>query len=359
METDEDMSDKNRIECLYLSQEDLLQAGCLDLRMAMSAAEAAMLAYRGGDILFPEKIVQIFDESTQERINCLPATLLPEKVCGVKWVSVFPPNPQKYGVQNLSAVIILSEIEKGFPIAFMDGTLCSNMRVGAMGGIAAKHLARPDSQSIGFIGAGEQAKMHLIAMKAAVPALEECRVSDKHGDEEERFVSEMSPLFPDMRFVTAGTDARQAMEGTDILVTATSAQAPLLKAAWMKPGAFYSHIGGWEDEYDVARQCEKIVCDDWETVKHRTQTLSRMYKDGVLEDGDIYADLVEVVAGEKVGRETAQERAYFNAVGLAYVDVAIAHAMYRRAVEAGKGRPLSIQETMIFQHRDLADLIRT
>ena len=358
METDEDMIDKNRIECLYLSQEDLLQAGCLDLRMAMSAAETAMLAYRAGRILFPEKIVQIFDETTQERINCLPATLLPERICGVKWVSVFPPNPEKHGVQNLSAVIILSEIEKGFPIAFMDGTLCSNMRVGAMGGVAAKHFARPDSKSIGFIGAGEQAKMHLIAMKAAVPGLEECRVSDKHGHEEERFVSEMWPLFPDMRFLAAGTDARQAMEGADVLVTATSAQAPLLEATWMKPGAFYSHIGGWEDEYDVARQCEKIVCDDWETVKHRTQTLSRMYKDGVLEDEDIYADLVEVVAGEKAGRETAQERAYFNAVGLAYVDVAIAHAMYRRAVEAGKGRTLNIQETMIFQHRDLADLIR-
>ncbi len=165
------MTEKNRIECLYLSQEDLLEAGCLDLRMAMDAAEAAMLAYRDGKILFPEKIVQIFDESTQERINCLPATLLPEKVCGVKWVSVFPPNPSKYGVQNLSAVIILSEIEKGFPIAFMDGTLCSNMRVGAMGGIAAKHFARSDSKSIGFIGGGEQAKMHLIAMKAAVPSL--------------------------------------------------------------------------------------------------------------------------------------------------------------------------------------------
>ena len=77
----------------------------------------------------------------------------------MKWVSVFPPNPEKYGAQNLSAVIILSEIEKGFPLAFMEGTLCSNLRVGAMGGVAAKYLARPDSKRIGFIGAGEQAKM--------------------------------------------------------------------------------------------------------------------------------------------------------------------------------------------------------
>ena len=352
------MTDRNRIECLFLSQEDLLQAGCLDLRLAMGAAENAMLAFRNKEILFPEKVVQIFNDDTQERINCLPATLLPEKVCGVKWVSVFPGNPENHGVQNLSAVIILSEIERGFPVAFMDGTLCSNVRVGAMGAIAAKHFARQDSRSIAFIGAGEQAKMHLIALKTVIPALEECRVSAKYAYEEKQFVDEMGPLFPDMRFLAADTNAQRAVEGADILVTATSAQAPLLKAAWMKPGAFYSHIGGWEDEYDVAKQCDKIVCDDWETVKHRTQTLSRMYKDGELTDEDIYADLVEVVAGEKGGRETAEERAYFNAVGLAYVDVAIAHAMYQRAREAGKGRKSSIQETMIFQHEKLADWIR-
>ena len=352
------MTDKNRIECLCFSQEELLEAGCLDLQMAMDAAESAMLAFRQDKILFPDKIVQIFNEDTQERINCLPATLLPEKICGVKWVSVFPPNPDKYGVQNLSAVIILSEIEKGFPIAFMDGTLCSNMRVGAIGGIAAKHFARPDSKSIAFIGAGEQAKMHLIAMKTAIPAIEECRVSAKHDHEEKQFVEEMGRLFPDIRFSVANTDAQKAMEGADILVTATSAQAPLLKAAWMKPGAFYSHIGGWEDEYEVAKQCEKIVCDDWETVKHRTQTLSRMYKDGDLTDEDIYADLGDIVAGEKGGRETDEERVYFNAVGLAYVDVAIAHAMYLRAKEAGAGKTFNVQETMIFQHEKLADWIR-
>ena len=135
-----------------------------------------MLAFDQGDVIFPEKIVQIFNDETQERINCLPATFRSRKICGVKWVSVFPPNPVRYGLQNLSAVIILSEIEHGFPIAFMEGTLCSNIRVGTMGAIAAKYLARTDSKSIGFIGAGEQAKMHLIAMKTAVPSLEVCRV---------------------------------------------------------------------------------------------------------------------------------------------------------------------------------------
>ena len=99
-------SDSHQITFTYLSQEDLLEAGCLDVGLAVSAAENAMLAYRNGEVMFPDKIVQIFNEDTQERINCLPATLKTEKVCGVKWVSVFPPNVVRFGLQNLTAMFL-------------------------------------------------------------------------------------------------------------------------------------------------------------------------------------------------------------------------------------------------------------
>lgn len=343
-----------RIAFTYLSQEDLLEAGCLDFRLAIDAAEAALLARRRGEVLFPDKIVQIFNQETQERINCLPATLTAEKVCGVKWVSVFPPNVPRYGLQNLTALFILSEIEKGFPLAVMEGTLASNIRVAAIGALAARHLAPREPRVIGFIGSGEQAKMHLLAMKTVRPTLAECRVTAKTAQEEREFIRQMLPILPEVEFVATGNDRRRAMEGAEILVTATSAQAPLLEAAWMKPGSFYSHIGGWEDEYAVARGCDKIVCDDWETVKHRTQTLSRMYQDGELGDGDIHADLDAVVAGEKPGREHDDEKIYFNAVGLSFVDVAIALAMFRRALAAGAGTELTLQETTVFEHAGIA-----
>jgi N-[(2S)-2-amino-2-carboxyethyl]-L-glutamate dehydrogenase len=349
---------RHTIRLTYLSQEDLLEAGCLDFRLAIEAAESALLAYRNGDVLFPEKIVQIFNSERQERINCLPATLRREAVCGMKWVSVFPSNVSAFGVQNLAAITVLSEIEKGFPFAVMEGTLASNVRVGAMSALAARSFAPEKPRIIGFIGSGEQAKMNLLAMKSVRPGLAECRVSAKTVEEERQFVRELAPILTDMNLVAAETDSAWAMSESDILVTATSAQAPLLKAAWMKPGSFYSHVGGWEDEYAVAKQCEKIVCDDWEAAKHRTQTLSRMYADGELSDADIGGNLVEFVAGDKPTREREDERVYFNAVGLAYVDVAISLAMYRRAVEAGKGQQLTMQETMVFEHPCVAHHIR-
>ncbi|NIL96540.1 MAG: ornithine cyclodeaminase family protein [Planctomycetales bacterium] len=350
--------DHHKIEFTYLSQEALLQAGCLDFHLAIDSAAKSLLAHRQGDVMFPEKIVQIFDDATQKRINCLPATLKSENVCGMKWVSVFPPNVDHFGLQNLTALFVLSEIEKGFPLAVMEGTLASNIRVAAIGALAARHLAPAEPKVIGFIGAGEQAKMHLLAMKTVRPTLEECRVAAKTALEEKLFIEQMERIEPSMRFVPAHTEGAAAMSEADILVTATSAQAPLLKAAWMKPGSFYSHIGGWEDEYAVAKQCDKIVCDDWETVKHRTQTLSRMYQDKQLSDREIHGNLDELVAGEKPGRERPDERIYFNAVGLSYVDVAIALAMFRRATEHGFGQQLTLQETTIFEHPQINNWVR-
>lgn len=348
---------KTQIKYLTLAQEDLIKAGTFDLHLAIETLKKSLFRFRDGRILFPDKIVQIFKEETQERINCLPATLLDEKICGVKWVSVFPPNPRRFGVQNLSAIIILSEIEKGFPVCVMDGTLCSNMRVAAMGAAAAEVLARKDSESIGFIGAGEQAKMHLLGMKAVRPSLKICKVAAISGAEEEAFIRDLTPLVPDMTFVACNTVLKDAIENSDIIVTATSAQAPLLKAEWIKKGAFYSHIGGWEDEYAVVKLADKIVCDDWNTVKHRTQTVSRCYKDGVITDADIHGNLIDILAGEKPGRENEDEFIYFNAVGLSYVDVSIAYAMYERAKEANMGKWSYLQEKMIFE-KDLIGKVK-
>ena len=86
------MSNK-AIKFAYLSQEELIEAGTFNLKMAIEAVKTGLLKFKDNRILFPDKIVQIFNEETQERINCLPATLLDERICGVKWVSCFPPNP--------------------------------------------------------------------------------------------------------------------------------------------------------------------------------------------------------------------------------------------------------------------------
>ena len=219
----------HEVDFNYFSQEHLLNAGCFDMPLIVDVVEKTLLAFEQGAIMFPEKIVQIFDQRTQERINCLPATMLDEKICGVKWVSVFPDNPRKYDLQNLSAIFVLSEIKHGFPVAVMDGTLASNMRVGAVGAVAAKYLALKDAASIGFIGAGEQAKMHLLAMKVARPTLNVCRVSALTSAEEQEFINQLAPIVPDMEFIATNGNAKAAMEGADILGSVDVSNSRLLE----------------------------------------------------------------------------------------------------------------------------------
>ena len=340
----------------YLSQEDFIRCGAFDLPMAIRAAQNSIRLFNEGRILFPEKIVQEFDDVYKDRINCLPATLLDEKICGMKWVSVFPRNPQRFGTQNLSAIIVLSHIEKGYPVCVMDGTLCSNMRVAAIGATAAQYLAREDAESIGFIGAGEQAKMHLLGMKAVRPNLKVCRVAAKYEHEEEGFIRALQPIFPEMEFVACHTVLEDAIRDSDIIVTATSAQAPLLKPEWVKKGAFYSHIGGYECDYGVITMADKLVCDDWSVVKHRLSTITRVYNAGLITDEDISGDLIDLLKGD-LKRENDDEFIVFSAAGLSYVDIAIANEMFRRAEAAGAGSMLNLQEATVFDH-ELSGLVR-
>lgn len=336
---------------IILSHDNLLKSGCFDIPNAVRIVESTLAQYGRGEIDFPDKISQIFDEETQDRINCLPATLLPQKVCGVKWVAVFPQNPQRHCLPNLNACILLSEIETGYPIAFMDGTLCSDLRTGAVSAVAAKYLANPKSEVIGFIGAGEQAKMHFLMLKHVLPGIKECRVASRSSHSEQRFIEQMSALYPEVDYVPCHSNYEKSATGADVVVTAVSCQSPILQASWLKKGVFYSHVGGWEDSYDVPLSSDKIVCDAWDAVKHRTQTISRLYKAGKLLDEDIHADLHEIVSGKKQGRVNKDEKIYFNAVGLSYLDVALAFNFFEKAKKIANIH-LDMQQESIFSNVD-------
>ena len=203
---------------------------------------------------------------------------------------------------------------------------------------------------IGFIGAGEQAKSHLLAMKAACPSIEKCYVSSRTADSEDNFVKQMSRFCPDVAFIKCNSNYRMAVENADIIVTAISGQEKILQAEWVKAGAFYCHVAGLEDDFAVPRKANKIVCDSWEVVKHRTQTISQMYQAGLLNDGDIYADLHEIITRKKKPRETADEFIYFNSVGMSFVDTLLAYRMYQKCVERGTGTVMNLKEKSMFYY---------
>lgn len=293
----------------------------------LEIVERAFHIYDNMNVILPDKSSQIFDEKTQNRINCMPASVLNENISGVKWVSVFPNNPVQ-GLPNVNATILLSEITNGQLLAIMDGTEITSSRTAAVGACAAKYLARNDSKTIGFIGAGKEARAHLDLIMHVHPQIEKCFVSSRTDKTVRDFIEEKIDKFPQLKFINCSNNYEKSIVNADIIVTAISGQKDILKERWIKKGATYIHVGGWEDEYAVVEKADKIICDDWESVKHRGQTLSRMYKEGKIKNSDIYSNLKEVLNGEKQGRESDDEFIYFNSVGLAFIDILFAKYVY-------------------------------
>lgn len=345
---DSTQKNKDELSVTIISEEDLIKAGCFNVPEAIAVTEQAFKKRIEGSVVFPDKVSVIFDAKSQNRINCLPAGLTRDNVYGMKWVSVFPGNPHHYGVQNLSAVIVLSELEHGFPKAFMEGTLCSNLRTAATSAIAAKYLAKPDSKVIGFIGAGAQAKSHLMAMLSIFPSIEICKVASRTIKTEQKFISQMKKFYPSLNFIGCDNSYEKAARNSDIIVTAISGQEKLLQGEWISPGTLYCHVGGLEDDFSVPLKASKIVCDEWRVVKHRTQTISQMYQQGLLKDEDIYSDLMEIITGTKPGRENNEEFIYFNTVGMSYVDVMLANHMYKKVIAEGLGHKAIMQDISMF-----------
>ena len=293
-----------------------------DVDGLLSAVGDAFLAYDRGEVIFPEKSSQVFDESTQDRINCMPATVRPLGLAGVKWVSVFPENPAKRGIPNVGGLMLLSEIESGQPVSVMDAAYLTALRTAAVDALAARYLAPEGAETIAVIGTGEQARFHAQLLSSALPGIREIRISGRTPAHAACLVHELRT--DGVPAVDFGSNMAGACSDAHVIVTAISGQAPVNKADLVSEKCLYCHVGGWEDEYGVPLKADKIVCDSWADLKHRgSPTIARMFKEGLLMDADIYCDLADVMMGRKPGRE-GNEFVYFNAIGLGFVDVAVA-----------------------------------
>lgn len=338
---------RNELSVCIIKDDDLVKSGCFNIPESFSITEKAFQKQAEGNVIFPDKVSVVFDEATQNRINCLPAGLPEDNVYGMKWISVFPSNPIS-GFPNVSSVILLSELKHGHPIAFMDGTLCSNLRTSSTSAVAAKYLAKKDSEVIGFIGAGEQAKSHLMSFLHVLPGIKICKVASRTLESEMIFINQMSKFYPNVQFVSCNSSYETAARDSDVIITAISGQEKILQAEWMKKGVFYCHVAGLEDDFSVPRISDKIVCDDWEVAKHRTQTISQMYHAGLLDDSDIYGNLADIVSGKLPGRVSDDEIIYFNTVGMSFVDIMLANHMYQTVVSHGYGEHVILRNSSMF-----------
>lgn len=327
---------------IYLSQEDVLATG-IKMPRIIDVVEQVLALHDEGKVNLPSKAILDLGERERGRINAMPAYLGGDfEVCGIKWIAGFPPNPVKHGIPRAHALTILNSADTGVPLAIMDGTYISAMRTGAVTGVGAKYLANPDSEVVGMIGCGVQARTQIMAIKAVIPSVRLLKGYDIRPESSERFAGWVSQELG-MKGEAVGSP-REAVEGSDIIVTVTVADEPIVKDSWLKKGCLFAHVGSYqEEEEEVIFNADKVVVDLWHEVLHRgTPLLARLYNAGRITDERIHANIGEIIRGKKEGRTSKEERIFFSPLGLGSEDVGVASFVYKEAKRKGLGVTLKL-----------------
>lgn len=318
---------------LYLSRADVEQVD-LDMTTIIGLLDRAFREKAMGRVEMPPK--PGIHPGGDNFIHAMPAYVPGMRAAGLKWIAGFPQN-RRAGLPYISGLIVLNDVDTGLPYAVMDCTWITAYRTGAASALSARHLARPDSRVLGILGCGVQARTHLLALKTLFP-IDRVLAYDTTRATSERFAAEMSEKVGVT--IDSVDDPRKAVNGCDLVVTAGTIRkepTPTIDRDWLAPGAFASAV-----DYDsywtgaALAQIDKLATDDLPQLDNTRRV--GYFK----QTPQPYADLGELVAGLKPGRERDDERTMAMNLGLALDDMAVAPEIHRRAVARGIGTRLPL-----------------
>jgi len=269
-------------------------------------------------------------------IHAMPAYIPSMYAAGIKWISGYPEN-QKMNLPYINGLLILNDPETGIPISVMDATWITAQRTGAATALAAKYLARKECSSLGIIACGVQGRSNLEAL-ACMFSIKKVRAFDILPEIAQRFAREMSAVVQvDIEVVKT---PREAVIDMDLVVTSgpiLKHPSPVIPAGWLAPGSFACPVdfdSYWQGQ--ALKQCDKLATDDLNQMSYYRH--AGYFKD----TPQPYADLGEIIAGKKPGREHAEERTVCINLGLALEDMATAILIYKKAREHKIGTELPL-----------------
>jgi ornithine cyclodeaminase len=330
------------ISLWFLSQDEV-RAVAPTAVSVLATVEAGLRAHGEGAVELPPKIHLDLESRFRGHFNILPGYVEPARTAGVKIVGDYVEN-YRHDLPSEVGLLILYYGETGVPFAIMDATHLTALRTGAVTGIGAKYLARPDSAIVGHLGARGSARYNLEALCALFPVTE-VRITSKRRESYEPFAREMERTLGVRVRPTA--DPREVVEGADIVVEATRLTMPevLIREAWLKPGALLVSYG-WVMalEPSLPFKVDKLVVDDWRQCKKGGQ-LFPLIERGELRDEHVHAEIGQVVTGARSGRTSGTERVLFWHRGFAISDIVVGAWVFEQARARGLGRELLLCET--------------
>lgn len=256
---------------------------------------------------------------------------------GVKVVCFFPGNPSK-GLDSHQGSVMLFSGETGELLALMNASAITAIRTAAVSGAATKLLARENANELAIIGSGVQARAHLAAM-ACVRKIKRARVASLRFDNAKRFAAEFASRysFP----IEPVESVEQAISGADLIVTATTAETPILKLDWISAGAHLNVVGSSiprTREIDSATiAAASLFVDRRESTMNEGGDYLFALREGAIGPDHIKAEIGELLVGSKTGRTSDNEITIFKSLGLAVEDLASAGYLYQKAQKSNKG----------------------
>lgn len=256
---------------------------------------------------------------------------------GLKAICVFPGNPS-IGKDAHQGTVMLFSKETGEPLALMNASQITATRTAAASAVATRLLARPEAEDLGIIGAGVQARTHLLAV-GGVRSIKRARVACRNPEHAVQLVREMQEKvsFP----IEVAKSNEEAVRDADIVVTATSSHEPVIKREWIAPGAHINAIGTHSPqsrEIDTATMAAaRIFTDRRESVLNEAGDYLIAAREGAVSPESIVAEIGELVIKTKEGRTSATEITLFKSLGLAIEDVVCAEYLFRKAQAENAG----------------------
>ncbi len=314
---------KNKLQTYLIKQSDIKKI--FKIKDAIIAVEEAFKLYGEGKVQLPPKIYLTFKKGD---LRSMPAYIPKLGMAGIKNVNVHPKNKK---IPTVMATITLIDPETGFPVAIMDGTYITKLRTGAAGAVAAKYLSRKNSKTAAFIGAGEQAQAQLEGLMIIKPSINIIYVYDLNQNKAKKFCQKYSKKYNLKAFPV--NLIQKAIENADIIEACTSSSTPIIKSKFIREGTHINAIGadapGKQELESAILKKSKIIIDNWEQASHSGE-INVPLSEGIITKNNIYAEIGEIIADKKKGRENPEEITIFDSTGLAIQDLACAIIIYKK-----------------------------
>jgi len=328
-----------RIDVRYLNHADV-QALALSDAEILAAVEEGLRAQGRGETTIEPRMHLVPEKDYPGHFNVLRGYIRPLGLAGVKIVGDFYRN-YEVGLPSELAILNLFDPRNGAPIAMIDASDITDMRTGAVTAIGAKHLARKNSKVLGHIGARGTSFWN-VKLLDSIFHFDEIRVHSRRPESRNAFGAELEKALKKKIVVTE--DWESCVKGADIVVEASRLEkpSPMLKTAWINKGACVIPYGTMSAvELSLTDIMDKMVMDDWGQARSGPFGALRAHVDaGKLSEKTLHAELGQIVAGLKPGRESDAETNLFWHRGLSLSDIALGAFMLEKAKRLGIGQVL-------------------